>query len=1305
MHKKTIRGVPYFYTTVREGDKTKTIYLGKDYDEALNEEKKLHRILENLGKEDKKFGILKLFFIFISVLVLFHGIYSLFNLSYIGLSIYDYGNTELNINKFVSPDAVLVVNGISQAIPLQLNDDMGVLGYDIKKLKLNLEFGEYLVEIKDRNNVIYRENVVVSRNAASESIENNSFTEPVIEDIANSSVNEVTPQDFGIMAAGAASVTVDLNMTYLGNSTKYGNNATCYNVTTTNSDTIIYNWWKNNVSDTVLNMPFDTNSSTTTNDYSGYGNNGNVSITSAIKPTWNISGYIGGAYTFDGVDDWINISDSNILDLTNNISIEAWINPGSVQKAYADIADKGHNGATSTSGWVIQQNNLNQNQYYLAWYAGAGWQVSSTIALTANRWQHFAIVKNELNVKAYQDGVQKFDWNATNATIQTNDIAVVIGNAYGLSRQFNGTIDEFKIYNRTLSLNEILDHNNSIYNKVRNDRLVVGQNWTCQVYPNNNTGDGLNVNSSNLFIVSNSVSLISNINITSDSSTNASNGNLTGRFTCSDLDGLDTLQNETMWYNQSKEIIVFKNFTLITSGNLTKGHQWNFTVRCGDGTDWGYWGNNLSYITIGNIAPSVPTLLIPLNNSNISTQNVTFGYNSTDADGDTISYSLFINGILNQSSIGNVSLNFTDGNYNWSIIAGDSSGNSSFAPNMTFTVDATKPIINITYPTNNTNTSNNNLNINYSVSDLNLDKCWYSNDSMSINTTITCGTNITTITWSEGLHNFTIWANDSVNNVNSSSVSFTIDTTAPNITYQSPTENNGVNLSQSYITVNVSVNDSLDIIDTCRFNLNNTWYGMTKSSGNNFVYCNATISSLADGAYNYNITANDTLNNLGNSSTRAIRLDTTGPSVNITDPSNGDIITTNSLTINSIISDSLALDKCWYEHSNLNTTFVCGQNFSLSSLSNNDYNISVWANDTLNNLRRDTVKFTISVAGTTTIPSGGGGGGGGSPSSTAGQIITQETETKIQLKQGQEKDSSLTFTNPGNEDLVINAIIPEGLIGKIMLKNEHSASSLIIKGKTAMFTLSSNPITLTMNIGETKKIDLDGDNKEESEVSLIDIIDDIIKLKIKTNEDTQTLILSTGESKQFITNSNFAYLKIKPGETNNLKISIIGKQPGIYVGNIIIKTNGVEKLIPITIEVNSENTMFNAILDLPEEYKNINLKDNLKVQITLSNKEAGVMKVRYVIKDSNGIEKYNVNESIYVNEFRSYTKDIDTIKLKEGEYIIGIEARYKNEVIVSSDRFRIAKEQGYGLITLVIIWILIILIVVRWYKKKLTKAF
>ena len=128
----------------------------------------------------------------------------------------------------------------------------------------------------------------------------------------------------------------------------------------------------------------------------------------------------------------------------------------------------------------------------------------------------------------------------------------------------------------------------------------------------------------------------------------------------------------------------------------------------------------------------------------------------------------------------------------------DTSNNLNNSETRTFVIDTIQPSISITTPLNNTFTSDPNLDVNYTASDANLGSCWYSNDTMSFNYSLAnCGTNITTITWSEGQHNVTIWVNDTSNNVNSTSVRFTIDATTPqiNIIYPLNTTYN-INISQ-----------------------------------------------------------------------------------------------------------------------------------------------------------------------------------------------------------------------------------------------------------------------------------------------------------------------------------------------------------------------------------------------------------------------------------------------------------------------------------------------------------------------------
>ncbi len=593
MHKKRISGKDYFYTSVRDKGRVKTLYLGDNVTDAGIKER---RLKEQSIEEPINRSVNFPFWVLPAVIILF--LILIYAPNYTGFAVFDSNEVILNINKFVSPDAVLVVNGISQSIPLELTDETGILGYNIKELKLNLKNGNYVVEIVDNEINVYSEEIevlnkdVISREGLNQEVvipQKTNDEAPIVnrdisEEIRNSSVNAVTLQDFGIMAAGAASVTADLNMTYTGNSTKYGNNATCYNVTTTNSDTVIHNWWLENKSDIGINLPFDINTVASVKDYSGYGNDGTING----EINWNSGCKTGGCYNFSGkTGSYISLGNNPIVQTRNNFSIDTWVyfKGKGVDNAGGTIAGK-----YDTAGWlfyIYDQDGATPNGVYFQ-SDGSGWTTQTDVP--KNEWHYITYTRNGTDQSFYLDGVLK---NVTsNAVISSAASNFLIGDyATTANQNFNGSIDEFKFYNRTLSLNEILDHNNSIYNKVRNDRLVVGQNWTCQAYPNNNTGDGVSVNSSNLFIVSNAIPVIENLNITStNAALNDTNQNISINFVARDLDNNEAVTNITNWWknNESYEVLVLPMDRNI---NSTQGQIKDYTK----------YGTN---VTLGNVTAS-----------------------------------------------------------------------------------------------------------------------------------------------------------------------------------------------------------------------------------------------------------------------------------------------------------------------------------------------------------------------------------------------------------------------------------------------------------------------------------------------------------------------------------------------------------------------------------------------------------------------------------------------------------------------------------------------------------------------------
>ena len=95
-------------------------------------------------------------------------------------------------------------------------------------------------------------------------------------------------------------------------------------------------------------------------DYSGYGNDGIV-----INATWNqTGGKIGGAYEFDGVDDYINVGSSSVFNFqrTDKFSISYWINSNG---SNVDIVNK-RDGGNTWDGWSIGISNNNNTNFILA---------------------------------------------------------------------------------------------------------------------------------------------------------------------------------------------------------------------------------------------------------------------------------------------------------------------------------------------------------------------------------------------------------------------------------------------------------------------------------------------------------------------------------------------------------------------------------------------------------------------------------------------------------------------------------------------------------------------------------------------------------------------------------------------------------------------------------------------------------------------------------------------------------------------------------------------------------------------------
>jgi hypothetical protein len=166
-----------------------------------------------------------------------------------------------------------------------------------------------------------------------------------------------------------------------------------------------------------------------------------------------IYGDTGNYLEFDGTNMYVECGSFFTY---QTFTISLWVNCGSTQTTYADIFDNNH---TGTQNFVFQQNENNLNQYVFGVIDGSGTiSASGTIVLNANTWYHVAFTFSPSSrVIAYVNGQFHSQGNLANGrTINYVNQSLALGRwQWGGSRNWNGKISKFDIYNRILSAAEI----------------------------------------------------------------------------------------------------------------------------------------------------------------------------------------------------------------------------------------------------------------------------------------------------------------------------------------------------------------------------------------------------------------------------------------------------------------------------------------------------------------------------------------------------------------------------------------------------------------------------------------------------------------------------------------------------------------------------------------------------------------------------------------------------------------------------------------------------------------------------------
>jgi lysophospholipase L1-like esterase len=271
-------------------------------------------------------------------------------------------------------------------------------------------------------------------------------------------------------------------------------------------------WYRDGIPEMRLYMPFEGNGTNALLDYSG---NGNMGVKGG-GVTWNAAGgYDGkGAFEFDGGP----YADINVGDImpSGAYTKVAWIRISGGGRNNIISGDSGH------AFWApdIYGGKLS------AGHNGNWAEVQDSVALSQGTW-YFVAVSYDPSVNGgemvlYRDGVE-VDRAVGVPAHDLSDKKVWIGSYKG-SYNFNGTIDDVRIYEHALTPEQIWELYNSGGTVVSSSETVAGEQWQAYVTPFSASESGATVGTNTVVIQGSGVGILDYIEIEGPGSVNENSG-------------------------------------------------------------------------------------------------------------------------------------------------------------------------------------------------------------------------------------------------------------------------------------------------------------------------------------------------------------------------------------------------------------------------------------------------------------------------------------------------------------------------------------------------------------------------------------------------------------------------------------------------------------------------------------------------------------------------------------------------------------------------------------------------------------
>jgi len=209
------------------------------------------------------------------------------------------------------------------------------------------------------------------------------------------------------------------------------------------------NFTSNQQNPTIPNA--QTNSSgvyTVTVSDGGCTSNASAKVTVAFKA---------GSLDFDGVNDFVTVPANNSLNITENITLEAWIYPTDATKNIQNVMGKSTAG--TNNGYIFPRTDDGWKTISFFLHLNGQWKVLTAEYPGINQWSHVSATYDGFIMRIYINGALAASTEAS-GQITTNGNNLVFGQQPGFVEYYRGKVEEAKIWNRALNQCEIINNMN-----------------------------------------------------------------------------------------------------------------------------------------------------------------------------------------------------------------------------------------------------------------------------------------------------------------------------------------------------------------------------------------------------------------------------------------------------------------------------------------------------------------------------------------------------------------------------------------------------------------------------------------------------------------------------------------------------------------------------------------------------------------------------------------------------------------------------------------------------------------------------